>query len=255
MTTCAYCGCEGTMTREHVIPSFIYDFQKKLGSKVLGWNEVSQKMIAGEAKVRDVCATCNNKVLGDLDSYGKETLESSGILVADYKKRDLELTYDFDQLARWLLKISFNSSRTDGAHSSLFSKYIPYMLGKGIRPKSSEVAIVSYLAAPSPLEVDGEKLSNPFIMRISYGQPNEVYMLRIVSFGPLFFFLQLFEQDVLAGHAASATRRLIKDQCGSVELLPTRKWMRLQSGTASWADLYTAQVSRVRDLNRRVWPD
>ena len=97
-------------------------------------------------------------------------------------------------------------------------------------------------------------LRNPFIMRIAYGMPNSLYTLRIVSFGPLFFFLLLFKEDTLAGHAASATRRLIKDQPGSAELLPKLKWMQLRSGVASWVDLYSAQISRERDLNNPAWP-
>ena len=242
------------MTREHVIPSFAYALQKTVESKIIGWNEVANRMVGGEAKVKDVCEMCNSGPLSVLDSYGKGLLESAGVLVRDYPKIDLTLEYDYDQLLRWLLKISFNSSRTDGAHSHLFEKYANYMLGRGQTPKRSEIAIIGYLAAPACIDTGIENLKNPFFVRISYGATNAFYTLRNVCFGPLHFFILVFQEDVLPGHAAAAIRRVIKIQLGAIELPSNRRMAVLHVGQSSWLDLYAAQAARLRHLGKSAYP-
>lgn len=243
------------MTREHVIPSFAYSLQRTASEKPLGWSEPASKMVGGEMKVKDVCEACNSGALSLLDRYGKELLQSAGVLVLDFPHRSLTLKYDYDQLARWLLKISFNSARTSGVHSPIFEEYIPYMLGRASTPSRSKLAILSYLAAPEKLKTGDEAMdvSNPFIVRISYGLHNDYYTLRIVGFGPLFFFLLIFRNDVLPGHAAAAIRRVLKDQPGAIEMKPAQTYARLFSGPSTWLDLYEAQIARtqyaMRDWN------
>jgi hypothetical protein len=263
MSVCAYCRQDRPPTREHVIPAFIYDFQKQLEQSVIGWNEVAQRMVGGEGKVKDVCADCNNRVLGELDAYGKQLLTSSGLLVQNYTKRELTLQYDYSLLLRWLLKVSFNSSRTDGAHSPLFERYVPFMRGQEQSPSLSQVAVLLYLARPEILGAsriavepfiriaNGSSLLNPFLVRICYGaSPGEnSYVLRLNIFGPAVFFLMMFHDSVLPGHAASAIRRLIRLTPGAVELSPKRKLVEVQSGQKSWLDLYEHQVARVHALS------
>lgn len=95
-------------------------------------------MVAGEAKVKDVCGTCNNGPLAQLDSYGKSLLFDCGLLVSNYTKTNLSLSYDFPLLLRWLLKISFNSARTDGVHAPAFEEHIPFILGLAQAPPDIE---------------------------------------------------------------------------------------------------------------------
>jgi hypothetical protein len=240
----------------------MYDFQKQLEQSVIGWNEVAQRMVGGEGKVKDVCADCNNRVLGELDAYGKQLITNSGLLVQNYTKRDLRLQYDYSLLLRWLLKVSFNSSRTDGAHSPLFERYVPFMRGLEPSPSRSQVALLLYLARPEMLgasriaEVpfvriaNGSSILNPFLVRICYGViPGEHrYVLRLNIFGPAVFYLMMFEDSVLPGHAASAIRQLVRLTPGAVELGPKRKVVEVQAGQKSWLDLYEHQVARARSL-------
>ncbi len=86
-----------------------------------------------------------------------------------------------DLLVRWLLKVSFNSSRTDGAHRHLFEDLVPYMLGNEARPRRGRVTVAAYLAGaeriapakraavPYLKNVDTEQPFNPFLVRICYG--------------------------------------------------------------------------------------
>lgn len=264
MSICAYCKQEGVLTREHVVPAFAYAFQKELESSVIGWNEAAGKMVGGELKIKDVCAACNNGVLSTLDSSGKALLVDSGILTSNFTKLSLMLSHDYDLLARWLLKISYNSSRTDGEHSHLFEKFVPYILGKETTPSRAKISILAYLAGPTyPNEEDRQRPPyakvigptnrfNPFLVRISYGfvRGGNNYTLRLVILGPLVFYMLVFNDSVLPGHAAAAVRHFLKVSPGAVELKPSRGFVELNAGRRSWIDLYENQVNRARALQR-----
>jgi len=256
MKKCAYCKSEQSLTREHVIPAFIYSIQKKTKQKCIGWNDVIEKMIGGEFKVKDVCGKCNNEILGLLDEYAKNTFTESGILVENY----ISLTYDYNHLTRWLLKVSFNSSRTDGAHAHLFEEYIPFILGYTSAPIRSKVAVIAYMAAPEYVDASrinresflklakGSKVLNPFIVRICYGvvSGSSNYTLRLNVFGPLVFSILLFNDNVLPGHACVEIKRFLKILPKSVELTVNKKIINLKAGEISWLDLYTPQVMRAK---------
>lgn len=262
MTICAYCKLNKPATREHIIPDFLYAFQKEIEGSIVGWNEVAQRMVGGEGKVKDVCADCNNGVLSNLDGYGKRLLSESGLLVKNYVKQSITIRYNFELLMRWLLKISFNSSRTDRVHSHLFEKYIPFILGESPAPPRHRVACLAYLAAPEHLGASniqqepflriaqGSSLLNPFLVRICYGGiPGEYsYTLRLNIFGPAVFHLMIFHEGTLPGHAALAIRRLLKLTPGALELDRKHRLVQLQAGRSSWLNLYEYQVNRVRAL-------
>lgn len=258
MTICAYCKQKALLTREHIVPSFLYSFQKELEKKTVGWNEVVQKMVGGEGTVRDVCASCNSGTLSDLDAYGKRLLLRSDVLVENYQKSTVSLSYDYSLLLRWLLKISFNSSRTDGAHSYLFEPHIPFILGKQAPPPRSRICLIAYMAAPEAYDLStlkesflklsgGSKILNPFHVRISYGATTRAYSpytLRIVILGCLVFFILLFDQSIKPGHAAVEIRRFMKNLSNTCELLPNVKKVVLKSGKMTWFQLYHAQIVR-----------
>lgn len=261
MSECAYCKRESTATREHVIPAFLYNFQRKLDESIIGWNEVAKKMVGGEHKIKDVCADCNNEKLSALDAYGKGFLTPSGFLCHNYSKLSADLSYDYDLLVRWLLKISFNSSRTDKAHSPLLERFIPYILDGVHPPCRRDLAVVAALAAPTnisqlkgeypPLEsvAGASGRINPFFVRIAYG-PNHYksFTLRIVMFGPLIFFMLVFLPGVLPGHASIEIKRFLKNLPKGVEIHRNRKRAYIDVGTTTWLDYYTPQVLRVKSL-------
>ena len=262
MPICAYCKQERPATREHVIPSFLYAFQKSFGDGIIGWNEVVEKMVGGEAKIKDVCAECNNGALSDLDAYGKHFLKGSGLLVHNYLKSSLSLAFDYPQLLRWIMKISFNSSRTDGAHSHLFEEFTPFILGKEPAPPRYRVALLAYLARPVELNESqflnepfktaarGARTFNPFLIRISYGviSADANFTLRLVMLGPLVLYLPFFNPGTLPGHAASSIRRLKKFAQGAEELTPAKRHIELRAGDRTFLDLYEHQVQRTRVL-------
>ena len=256
MAICAYCRQDKPATREHVIPAFMYDFQKQTAESVVGWNEVANRMVGGEAKVRDVCGHCNNGPLSQLDSYGKKLLTDSGLLVRNYTKTTLTLAYDYALLLRWLLKVSFNSARTDGVHAPIFEDHIPFILGSASPPPRYRVTCLLSLAAPERLKnhssppeamvslAKGSGLINPFLVRISYGLPNENFVHRVNIFGPAIFQLVMFNPGVLPGHAASAIRSLLKVEPSGIELSERRPVVSAIAGKQTWLDIYGPQIAR-----------
>lgn len=260
MTICAYCKQDRPPTREHIIPAFLYNFQRQLDEgATIGWNEAAQRMVGGEAKVRDVCAECNNGYLSTLDAYAKEMLSKAGLLVPNFTQSQVTITYDYPVLLRWLLKVSFNSTRQDRVHSPLFEPHVPFIMGDADLPPRHRVACLLGLAAPARIEdtdhVDretflkrsnGHRLFNPFLVRISYGgvRGEGRYILRLVILGAAVFYLLMFNDDTLPGHAATAIRAFIKTVPGSVELTSKLRLVEVPTGQKTWLDLYEDQVKR-----------
>ncbi|UHQ19591.1 hypothetical protein LVB87_15600 [Lysobacter sp. KIS68-7] len=264
MTICAYCGQDQKTTREHVIPAFLYAFQKQLEQSVVGWNEVANKMVDGEVTIKDVCAECNNGVLGQLDAYGKQVLTESGLLVHNYERVLLPLRYNYSLLLRWLLKMSFNSSRMGGAHASRFYEHIPFILGHAPHPPRYKVAVVAYLAAPELiskipeppqafLTISGTSgVVNPFFVRLGYGLPRDRLIHRPITLGAAIFHVLLFNDDVLPGHAAVEIRSLTKAMPGAIELDPKRGLVEIRAGTQTWLDLHVPQATRMHATGARI---
>ena len=216
-------------------------------------------MVGNEAKIKDVCADCNNGVLAGLDAYAKGLFTDSGLLVHNYLKKSLILKYDYSKILRWLLKVSFNTSRMDGLHSHLFEEFVPFILREVPLPPRRKVAVIAYLAGPIKLDdnqavskpffivAKGEKMLNPFIVRIGYNNVvsgSVRYTLRTVNLGPLAFYLLIFDTDTSPFNAARSIGKLTKKIQGAVELNRNGQFIKLQTGRKTWLELYEDQVLR-----------
>jgi hypothetical protein len=129
---CSYCGVilkkKENRTKEHIIPEGIIklfpdcDIAYTPGGAFIG-----------EAVIKDVCKNCNNVILSKLDTYGKQ-------MVIDYflesysPGANLNFHYDFNLLARWFLKIIFNSKRANKEDTAWFIKNVDYILGEKEKP-------------------------------------------------------------------------------------------------------------------------
>jgi len=247
------------MTREHVIPSFIYESQKSFGSGFTGWNEAANKIVEGEIKVKDVCQDCNNGFLSNLDDYAKQLLADAGILVQNYTGSRISLIYSYDLLLRWPLKISFNSARMTGSYTFLFEPFVPYISGSGLRPKRSELVVVADMAAPlklseeerrrgffSETQLDDREPINPFVFRFSNGltRGDKEYSVRMIIIGPLVFYLLFIQKGLMPGHVSAAVRKFLKTMGSGKELQPSMKLIELPPGRKTWVDLFERQILR-----------
>lgn len=123
---CAYCGVEKALTREHVWP-------KGLITRVdynLRYSEKTNKVFSGDLIIKDVCADCNNGSLSKLDDYGV-ALYDSNLGRFDRPRESVLFEYDYGQLSRWLLKISYNASRGSGLDSDILGRYAPILIAGG----------------------------------------------------------------------------------------------------------------------------
>ena len=139
MKTCQYCGSQGKLTREHVIPSWYYDGLKPKSG--IGFSERSiGNLLESEIKIKDVCGKCNNGALSKLDSYGKDLYERYMIQpISDRSSSDF--TFDYNLLVRWLLKLSYNSARMTGNDVDILSEYKEVILGTAPIPNNLRVTL------------------------------------------------------------------------------------------------------------------
>lgn len=128
MGICSYCGNDGTLTREHIIPSWYYNHAPNPND--FGFMEKAKgKIVNTELKIKDVCNVCNNGTLSELDTYGKKLFQSD-LSHYIYKDSRLLLKYDYHLLSRWLLKVAFNSARAHNTDIEVLSQYKEIILGK-----------------------------------------------------------------------------------------------------------------------------
>jgi len=208
MSICTYCGQEGRLTREHILPSFVYNYQYSIGKgKTSGWREKPQRIVEGEAVIKDVCERCNNVVLSELDAHVKNLLEKAGLFTKCFLKEYVTIDYNYNLLSRWLLKVAFNSSRASGRQLRVFDKFKNVILGKS--SDFSEFVISAGLFKPLKLtpeqkeeygkylDVDPSGYVNPFFPRISWSESEllEISVKQIVI-GAFIFHVVVFENGL-----------------------------------------------------------
>jgi len=130
VSNCAYCGQDGTPTREEVLPLFlsrnrpfyrtVFDHERQI---------VRQGVIT---PVKDVCENCNNVTLSGLDQYAA-TLDRDYFLKPVGFLPNVEFRYDFHRLLRWLLKLIYNDDRTRAAPYET-QEVVGYILGREPQP-------------------------------------------------------------------------------------------------------------------------
>lgn len=69
-----------------------------------------EKFVQAEVTIADVCSACNNGFLSRLDAYGAKLWDEFFGLIPRPGEA-IRFEYDFDLLARWLLKVAYNVGR------------------------------------------------------------------------------------------------------------------------------------------------
>jgi len=170
MGICSYCKQERTLTREHIIPSWYYKHDSSTEGS--GFMERAKgKIVNTELKIKDVCSVCNSGKLSELDSYGKN-LFLSDLLNYVYKDTKHLLKYDYNLLARWLLKVAYNSARAHGSDLEVLSQYADIILGN--EPLPNDLIICLRTIAPTtegeytvlPASTSSSVIDNPEWFRV-----------------------------------------------------------------------------------------
>ncbi|MCK8129089.1 hypothetical protein MTF66_29030 [Pseudoalteromonas sp. 2CM39R] len=261
MGICAYCKNEEKLTKEHVMPSFVYKYMKDMGQgSSSGWNEKAQKQVGSEFVVKDVCAPCNNVVLGELDAHAKVVVSETGVFTPLFTAKTVKINYEYDLLLRWLLKVAFNSSRGSGINEGVFDKFTNLILGKNC--DYSEVVISAGLLRPYKLELAerqkyGKDLNannygyvNPFFTRISWAPntPKEFYTKQIII-GALIFHVVVFTSGVIRNDRKRLKKEYLKMCKGMTIIRQNTSNTLIKQTPLSFIDSMEHQVLRESQLS------
>ena len=90
--TCAYCSNEAELTREHIVPNFLYRANPRAK---FGFNPKADRFITWEAQIKDVCLKCNGHHLSKLDSYAHQFCSENGIDRPNYRQKNNSIRLRF----------------------------------------------------------------------------------------------------------------------------------------------------------------
>ncbi|MGN0415652.1 MAG: hypothetical protein ACI4FX_09180 [Agathobacter sp.] len=193
MKKCAYCGeILGSplhvKTDEHIIPDSLL---KLYPEQDISIHNTSRFVDNRGMTISDVCSSCNNGILSELDSYGKQLIESSFYI--PYKFNDyyipFDVTLNYELFTRWILKIVYNSLRCDKHDSFYINECIPYIMGKNTSyPKNISLLLGIHINlnpmpeecfAFTPLQImySPQFFQNSY-MRVEKGEEIERFILR-----------------------------------------------------------------------------
>lgn len=128
---CAYCETDGKMTREHIIPKGFIENMDSDNQHT--WSDKApSRIINAELMVKDVCSECNNGELSRLDSYALKLILSYNDKISITTKK-IYFKYNYDMLARWLLKVCYNSARANDTKfdEEMYKKNVDYIMNRG----------------------------------------------------------------------------------------------------------------------------
>jgi hypothetical protein len=260
--TCVYCEQASPLTREHVVPSLLYDHvDRDVLGEIGSWNENTKSYLGGELKVKDVCATCNNGVLSELDGNGKDFLESNNLLKALYVEQ-VYLKYKYDLLLRWLLKIQFNADRASKTAPPPLPHLINYIRTGRNPPSPNRVLIAGELLKPHKVEgpsspyfgkTTAEGLCNPFFVRITrtHLEPNAAREVRIdgICFGGLFLHIVYVSPDLPESLVRKVKGRVLRQNSPFMSLIDeSADSVRLTASSRDFIDMGKSQIERMRVL-------
>lgn len=212
MGVCAYCGENRPSTKEHIWPKALIAKYEELHA----FNPRKGNFFRGEPVVRDVCEMCNNERLSPLDDYLSQIFDRFFATIVK-PGQPATFEYDYHRLARALLKISYNSSRSvDGPRArQLLRQYSSYILNGGYSPRFALRIQVVTSASAIDLTNNVESVIEPTALKVgtlAYDGPlANRFLVRLVAFNSYWFYLLLpFKQE------------------------PDHKWRDFVAGLTSW---------------------
>lgn len=165
---CAYCEESNLLTKEHIWPGCILKRTPHMNARYYG---KSEKFFRGELTIKDVCDICNNGVLSQLDDYICKLYDIYFFKIAKANKSFI-FKYDYNKLLRWLLKISYNTARSNDSDTEELRIYSDYIINGGEPPLTISLRIELIKPSKNPNYIKGSS-KNKFI------EPQSVRCCRI----------------------------------------------------------------------------
>lgn len=216
---CAYCNGLGRLTSEHVWPRGIL----RRTELSVRYTMKAGKTFSGDMTIKDVCRECNNGPLSKLDDYFCQ-LYDRYFSTTPNPVSPIKFRYDFSLLMKFLLKISYNASRTTGNDADLLSRYAPMLISEFPASPIHAIAFVGtakagWLKGPhagghiKKIKPLGARCGPVVIPGVDY---HEWCALRTVIINGFMFTVQLMRQPTIAHRLATDLRSRIY----GVPLLP-----------------------------------
>lgn len=185
-----YCGLNSKPTKEHIWPSTLI----KKNEMTHTYNPRDNSFFRGDPVIKDVCTTCNNIQLSQLDSY------LSSLFNLYFKKilkpgESVTVSYSYDLLLRSLLKISYNASRASGNEKNTMAhtKFSQYILNGGYCPQIMLRLQIVTASRRVNLESNDESEFTPKLLRcgqITYdGSMAHRFLIKLIAINCYWFYL------------------------------------------------------------------
>lgn len=188
---CAYCDEPRKLTKEHIWPASII---RRVANRA-SYNPKAGKLLWTEMVISDVCESCNNGPLSKLDAYGA-SLYDKYFYHYSLDANPLAFEYDYQQLAKWLLKLSFNAARVNQSDHVRLAKYRPSLLDENCDlPEDFTIAVD--LVMPETVDFKSESVlpASNRICRIDFSEPIDDWCtVRLVAINSFYFWILV--QDV-----------------------------------------------------------
>ena len=253
---CAYCGCSGQLTREHIIPKFIFKRQYEKSSERLLTNIITRSGPAAtpsEPTIADVCSQCNGGFLSALDQYASGLYDRYFDHSCEVGK-EIRFEFDFVRLSRWLMKLSFNVGRARNWSTDLMEElqhFVPYV--RGIPTVHPEFWMLLRVLSPvSSIEL--EKLSN--LKQLSV---EDIESIRRPDFRRVGHWASEHVQGVVIGMNAFQFWICFPKQLPSAEWNKTRGQLLRSAPANTWlrsdkprAIIYPSKWSMIDELTRSL---
>jgi hypothetical protein len=205
MKACAYCNAARVkLTREHVFNDALPHEQHIFIDRIRD-DRADRRM----PTTRDVCANCNNERLAPLDRYGDQLHDRYFV---DFVPTPVSVTFEYDYrlLLGWLLKCSYNSSRSEGAPVTGYRVFLSFLLGESAPPELPVTILLGVIASvPSetPLERRLGAVVTPSVyaygeLRVLPGDEQLFTIRRVVMMQSYLFFVLVWQP-----HVSRATRK------------------------------------------------
>lgn len=188
---CSYCDEPRKLTKEHIWPASII---RRVADRA-SYNPKAGKLLWAEMVISDVCEPCNNGPLSALDAYGAELYDK---YFSNYYLGDKPLTfeYDYQRLAKWLLKLSFNAARANQSDHVRLAQYRNSLLEADCDlPEDFSIAVD--LLVPEVISPEKEAVlpASNRICRIAFSEPIDDWCtVRLVAINSFYFWILI--QDV-----------------------------------------------------------
>ena len=269
MSKCIYCERNNLLTNEHVLPRWLYQYTQNQNIQLL--QASPDKFLKVQQTIKDVCQQCNNGVLSELDTYAKGRYEN---FFSNYVFKDQTVTfeYEYDLLARWLLKVSFNSARANGGDHESFLEYREYILTGENRP--TRMTIFLQLITPYIFsEKDKRKVKDESLKALGYLPPNftrisrldetvsiginkdNYNLIRMVMLNSYNFYILIPSENIKSREDWKNELRVFKSTelaKGVYKLLPENKSISLSASNVSILDAVKHHLKSNEDVYKKL---